>query len=127
MNIFNNTTIINRDRFRYLRKKLNFNTKIINKLLEERYDLYQSLAMPQQPLIVESLYSQIDNIDALVSDTQKSIKHINKQLLNNSNTINRTSIMPNSVDTRDYIHKTHGYSDLNPTTFAPSYPVRFKT
>lgn len=126
MNISSYNKIINRNRLVYLKKELYKNTININKLTAEKDILEQSRDTIQTFIIAKKNDARIKEIDENIVNHQKSINNINKQLLNNGN-FTTISLFNNHNTTQIFdIYKTHRYTNLEPTTFAPSYPLRFK-
>lgn len=126
MNIFCGTIIFSRYRDSFLKKELYKQNILINQLTEEKNLLEESLllSLTREEIIQKANKSNF--IDTILIDSEKIINYIDNKLKNNGNIINffiKTSNYNKKINNTYIIHD---YENLEPTTFAPSYPVRFK-
>lgn len=127
MIIFHKSVMIGRERERSLAKALYRQNSELNSLNGRKnnvQDLIDSLDPVENAVRISRLQWRIVLIDRSISKTTQIIANLTDQLNNLNYKIVDTVGLPNDRESQTLIN-LHNYSNYQPVTFAPNYPVRF--
>jgi hypothetical protein len=125
--VFNKSNIIARDREKYLLKALSrYNNELQtwNIRKNDTQNLIDDLDPVNNAARIQRLEWRLVLLDKTISRIATIIDNINDQLNNLNYKIVDTSSVPLNTES-PYIHNVHNYTNFQPLTFAPNYPIRF--
>lgn len=127
MIIFHKSVMIGRERERNLVKALYRKNKelvTLNVSKNNVYDLIDELDLVEDSVRISRLQWRIVLINRSISKTTQIISNLTDQLNNLNYKIVDTVGLPNDRESQTLLN-LHNYTNYQPVTFAPSYPVRF--
>lgn len=119
--------MIGRERERNLVKALYRQNKELTTLNARKntvQDLIDELDPVDNSVRISRLQWRIVLIDRSISKIAQIITNLTDQLNNLNYTIADTVALPNDRESKTLIN-LHNYSDFQPVTYAPNYPIRF--
>jgi hypothetical protein len=125
--VFNKSNIIARDREKYLFKALSrYNSELEtwNGRKIDTQNLIDSLDPDENAARIQRLEWRLVILDKTISKISTIINNINDQINNSNYKIVDTVSVPLNTES-PYIHNVHDYTNFQPLTFAPFYPLRF--